>query len=108
MPLHGFGGMGETQLAVAFIQRHLQRFSAVLWIDGSTIDRLKQSFVAVATKIPQDELTANVVESLQDDRLDAVVIVRGVPRWLPLSSNKQWLLMGDNIDRDWNAKELTL
>jgi hypothetical protein len=103
--LHGLGGMGKTQLAVAFARRHQQRFSAVLWLDGSSIDQLKQSFAAVASKIPQDELTANVVVSLQGDRLDADVIVRGVLRWLSLPSNKHWLLIVDNIDRDWNAKE---
>jgi hypothetical protein len=45
------------------------------------------------------------VVSLQGDRLDADVIVRGVLRWLSLPSNKHWLLIVDNIDRDWNAKE---
>lgn len=105
MLLHGFGGMGKTQLAVAFVRRHQQRFSAILWLDGSSIDQLKQSFAAVASKIPQDELTANVLESLQADKLDADVIVRGVLRWLSLPSNKYWLLIIDNIDRDWNAKE---
>lgn len=103
--LHGLGGMGKTQLAVAFARRHQNRFSAILWMDGSSIAQLKQSFVAVASKIPQDELTANVVESLQADRLDADVIVTGVLRWLSLPSNKYWLLIVDNIDRDWNAKE---
>jgi hypothetical protein len=103
--LHGLGGMGKTQLAVAFARRHQQRFSAILWMDGSSIDQLKQSFVAVASRIPQDELTADVVESLQADGLDADVIVKGVLRWLSLPSNKYWLLIIDNIDRDWNAKE---
>jgi hypothetical protein len=103
--LHGLGGMGKTQLAVAFARRHQQRFSAIFWMDGSSIDQLKQSFVAVASRIPQNELTANVVESLQGDRLDADVIVRGVLQWLSLPSNKHWLLIVDNIDRDWNAKE---
>jgi hypothetical protein len=105
MLLHGLGGMGKTQLAVAFARRHQQKFSAILWLDGSSINQLEQSFVAVASRIPQDELTADVVESLQADGLNADVIVKGVLRWLSLSSNKHWLLIIDNIDRDWNAKE---
>jgi hypothetical protein len=103
--LHGLGGMGKTQLAAAFARRHQQRFSAVLSLDESSVDQLKQSFVAVASRIPHDELTANVLESLQANKLDADVIVRGVLRWLSLPSNKYWLLIIDNIDRDWNAKE---
>jgi adenylylsulfate kinase-like enzyme len=39
--LHGLGGMGKTQLAIAFARRHQQRFSAILWLDGSSIDQLK-------------------------------------------------------------------
>lgn len=89
--LHGLGGMGKTQLAAAFARRHQQRFSAVLSLDGSSVDQLKQSFAAVASRISQDELRADVVESLQADRLDADVIVKGVLRWLSLPSNKHWL-----------------
>jgi adenylylsulfate kinase-like enzyme len=50
--LHGLGGMGTTQLAVAFARRHQQRFSAILWLDGSSIDQLKSSLAAVASRIP--------------------------------------------------------
>jgi hypothetical protein len=103
--LHGLGGMGKTQLAVAFARKHHDKFSAVLWFDGSSIDRLKQSFVAIACELPQTELMADVAESLQVGKVDTDVVVRGVLAWLSLSSNKHWLLILDNVDRDWKTTE---
>jgi hypothetical protein len=99
--LHGLGGMGKTQLAVAFARKHHDRFSAVFWLDGSSVDRLKQSFMTTASILPQEELTADVKESLQAEKIDADVVVRGVLRWLSLLSNKHWLLIIDNADREW-------
>lgn len=103
--LHGLGGMGKTQLAVAFARNNCTEFSAVLWLDGSSIDRLKQSFMVVASGIPQDELITEITESLQVGNVDADLVVKGVLRWLSLPSNKHWLLIIDNVDRDWKATE---
>jgi hypothetical protein len=103
--LHGLGGMGKTQLAVAFARKHHDKFSAVLWLDGSSVDRLKQSFVDVASELPQDELAADVVESLRTGKIDADVVVEEVLSWLSLPSNKHWLLILDSVDRDWNIKK---
>lgn len=103
--LHGLGGMGKTQLAVAFARKHHDKFSAVLWLEGSSVDRLKQSFVDVACKLPQDELAANVVESLQTGKIDADVVVEEVLSWLSLPSNKHWLLIMDSVDQDWHIKK---
>jgi hypothetical protein len=103
--LHGLGGMGKTQLAVAFARKHHDKFSAVLWLDGSSVDQLKQSFVAVASKLPQDQFTADVKECCQAEKIDADIIVKGVLAWLSLPSNKHWLLIIDNVDREWTTRE---
>jgi hypothetical protein len=103
--IHGLGGMGKTQLAVAFARTHHEKFSAVFWLDGSSVDRLRQSFMTAASQIPQEELKADVKENLQAERIDADVVVRGVLRWLSLLSNKHWLLIIDNVDRDWNTTD---
>jgi hypothetical protein len=103
--IHGLGGMGKTQLAVAFARTHHEKFSAVFWLDGSSVDRLRQSFMTAASELPQEELTADFKENLQAERIDADVVVRGVLRWLSLLSNKHWLLIIDNVDRDWNTTD---
>lgn len=43
--VNGLGGIGKTQLAVEFARKHHWRYSAVLWLDGSSIDK---SFVDIA------------------------------------------------------------
>jgi replication-associated recombination protein RarA len=49
--LHGLGGMGKTQLALAHAQRHEQEYSAVFWINSKSEDTLKQGYVAAARRI---------------------------------------------------------
>ena len=41
--LCGLGGIGKTQLAVAFLKRHRDIYSAVFWLNGKNEDTLKQS-----------------------------------------------------------------
>jgi len=39
-------------------------------------------------------------KALQQEKIDAKAIVEGVTRWLRLPTNKHWLLIIDNVDRD--------
>ena len=98
--IHGLGGIGKTQLAIEFARKHHSRYSAVFWLDGSSEDRLKQSFVDVAYRLPQDQITADVAEALKHPTIDIVVVLEGVLQWLSLPSNQHWLLTIDNVDRD--------
>jgi isopentenyl phosphate kinase len=36
--VHGLGGMGKTQLALAYAQRHRDEYSAVLWVNSKDVD----------------------------------------------------------------------
>jgi hypothetical protein len=98
--VHGMGGIGKTQLAVEFARRHGSRFSGVFWLDGSSVVSVKQSFVDVAQRLPRSELTANGVELLSQAIIDKDAAVRECLHWLSLSSNRRWLLILDNVDRD--------
>ena len=42
--LHGLGGIGRTQLAVASMKEHRDIYSAIFWLNGKNKDMLKQSF----------------------------------------------------------------
>ncbi|KAF2135210.1 uncharacterized protein K452DRAFT_46458, partial [Aplosporella prunicola CBS 121167] len=103
--LYGLGGIGKTQLSVEFARKHHDRYSAALWLDGSSNDQLKGSFVRVARRLPADELTPNVSVSLQTSNVDADVVVEDVRRWLSLPSNRNWLLIIDNVDRDLGSRD---
>jgi hypothetical protein len=98
--IHGLGGMGKTQLAIEFARKHHERYSAVFWLDGSSRDKLNQSLADVAQSLPQEELTADTVQELRSPKIDVSVIVKAVLLWLSLPSNRCWLLIFDNIDRD--------
>ena len=41
--LHGLGGIGKTQLTVAYAKRHKDSYSAVFWLNIKDEDSLKQS-----------------------------------------------------------------
>ncbi|KAK5011676.1 hypothetical protein LTR28_009141 [Elasticomyces elasticus] len=104
---YGPGGVGKTQLAIEFARRHLSRYSAVFWLNGSSKDRLKQSFVDIAYRLPQGQVTVDVAEALKHSNIDVGLVVEGVLRWLSLPSNQHWLLVIDNVDCDHvsNAKD---
>lgn len=79
----------------------------MFWLNGSSRDTLCQSLVDTARRLPQDELTADIVQKLGDPKIDLEDVIRGVRQWLSLPSNRQWLLIFDNVDRDHtNSQDL--
>lgn len=102
--LYGLGGIGKTQLSIEFARRHCNRYSAVLWLDGSSKDRLKQSFADITQRLPHDEVSVDVIEGLQDSKVDIEKIIANVLQWLSLPSNPQWLLIIDNVEHDYYAE----
>ncbi|KAI9682556.1 MAG: hypothetical protein M1822_006854 [Bathelium mastoideum] len=94
--LHGLGGMGKTQLAIAYAQRHKEKYTAIFWINTSDEDSLKLSFLDVARQIARDQPEASVLASVDMENLDDMV--NAVKTWLSLSKNTHWLLIYDNYD----------
>lgn len=56
--LHGLGGQGKTQTALAYYWKYREEYKAAFWIKSSTKTEIEQSFVQVARKLRQ----ANVLE----------------------------------------------
>ncbi|KAN0077448.1 HET domain containing protein [Elaphomyces granulatus] len=95
--LHGLGGIGKTQLTVAYAKRHRDDYSAVFWLNIKDKDSLKQSFAKAAKQILREHPLASRLSSVDikenfDEMIDAV------KEWLSLSNNTRWLMIYDNYD----------
>lgn len=95
--LHGLGGMGKTQLAVAFMKEQRDEYSAIFWLSGNNEDTLKQSFAGIANRLhneyPRSTLLKTAVEEKNADQ-----VVRAVKQWLSMRKNTRWIMVFDNID----------
>jgi tetratricopeptide (TPR) repeat protein len=100
----GLGGMGKTQLAVEFARRHHRRFSSVFWLDGRSEDILKRSIASCASRIPQGQIPETSRTYVSDSGADVDGVVRDVMAWLARPDNAAWLLIFDNVDREYKAQ----
>jgi AAA+ ATPase superfamily predicted ATPase len=94
--LHGLGGIGKTQLAVAYAKRHKDNYSAIFWINIKDEDSLKQSFTKVAKQILQEHPSTSRLSSVDMNNLDEVI--DAVKAWQGLPYNTRWLMIYDNYD----------
>jgi hypothetical protein len=83
------GGIGKTQLAIAYARRHRECYQSAFWLNASSEAALKDSFRSIA------EIIFDVQEPglLDDERIHAQV-----GRWLSHIDNTRWLLIFDNYD----------
>jgi tetratricopeptide (TPR) repeat protein len=102
--LHGLGGIGKTQLAVEFARRHYRRFSSVFWLDGRREDILKRSIASCAGRIPQGQIPETSRGYAGDNSADVDAVVKDVMAWLARPDNTVWLLIFDNVDREYAAQ----
>lgn len=101
--LHGLGGIGKTQLAIAYARKHKDRYSAILWINGNSKDTVLQSLAAFGRRAGIGEASyqeAHTIRQAPDMEAEADAILR----WLNQGRNSQWLMIFDNVDRDVQAE----
>ena len=81
----GLGGMGKTQTALAYCQKHKGAYKYVFWIGAGTDADVEQGYAAIASHLglPGTALS-------QTERADAARL------WLEKHSG--WLLVLDNLD----------
>jgi AAA+ ATPase superfamily predicted ATPase len=95
--LQGLGGIGKTQLAVKYLKKHRDAYSAAFWLNGKTEDTLKQSFAAMAKRLyKQHKDSALLKAAVEAEDIDDAVV--GVREWLSIQENHGWILVLDNID----------
>jgi hypothetical protein len=101
--LHGLGGIGKTQLAVEFASQHQRRFSAIFWLDGRSKDSLVQSIASCASRIPEGQISESSRTYSASSKVDINIVIREVMGWLAQEDNAMWLLIFDNVDKDYSS-----
>ena len=81
--LHGLGGIGKTQLAIAYCRKHQAIYSAILWLNGNSEDTLLQSLAAFATHAQFDGRPESAVKVAGHGQ-EIVEKANAVLRWLAL------------------------
>ena len=100
--LHGLGGIGKTQLSVAFARDYQRSYSAVFWVDGSTKEGLRRSIADLASRLPQDQISETSRSYSQEKGTDVDEVIEDVLKWLSRGLNDRWLLIFDNVDREFS------
>ncbi|OHW91055.1 ankyrin repeat protein [Colletotrichum incanum] len=95
--LHGLGGMGKTQLTIAYTKRHRSDYSAVIWLNARDETSLKQSFYQTAQRILREYPSVAYLQMAITNR-DFNEMIEAVKRWLDEAGNDRWLVIYDNYD----------
>ena len=80
-------GVGKTQLALKYAERHQQDYAACLWVSAASCETLLSGIAALAGVL-------DLPERNEADQAKAVAAVR---RWLN-TTEQPWLLILDNAD----------
>ena len=102
--LNGLGGIGKTQLAVEFARKHQAAFTSVFWLDGSSKDSLKQSIIACAGRILEGQISEMSRKYSSGTKSELDTVVAEFIGWLRRTENQSWLIIFDNVDRDYQQE----
>ena len=94
--LYGLGGIGKTQLAIEYIRRHKEKYTAIFWLNANDQDSLKLSFRDVAQQVLKYHPSTSLLSGVDLDDLDQIMYA--VKAWLDLQKNIRWLMIYDNYD----------
>ena len=86
--LHGLGGVGKTRLAVEYAWRHVDDYSAVLFVAADTPSRLAENLAALCGP--------DVLDLAEWSAAEQAVRVAAVLGWL--ADHPGWLIIFDNLD----------
>jgi len=94
--LYGLGGIEKTQLAIEYIRRHKEKYTAIFWLNANDQDSLKLSFRDVAQQVLKYHPITSLIASV--DLNDPDQLVCAVKAWFDLQMNTRWLMVYDNYD----------
>lgn len=93
--LSGMGGLGKTQLSLAFARQYQAVYSSVLWLNAKDELALRRDFVALSRILFPNPSQVSGSSSDQQEEEQAVHQVR---QWLSADGNDRWLVLLDNYD----------
>lgn len=91
--ISGLGGMGKTQLAIAFAKRNQRNFSAIFWLNAKSGSSLRRSILAVAPRLSLPSPQAGVTGGKEEGE-----VVEQFKSWQSRQENMRWMLIFDNYD----------
>lgn len=87
--LGGMGGLGKTQLALAYARQHQPSYTSVLWLNATSESTVYSSLRSVA---------AVLVRTVELTTWDNEQVLAYILEWLSRPDNTRWLLIFDNHD----------
>ena len=105
----GMGGIGKTQLSLAFASKHQDHFSAIFWFDATTEATLSAGLTDACNDLG---ISSKIVGSHTGAMTDVQVTHDGTKAfqsWLVEAGASNWLLIFDNDDdpsiSGWASKD---
>ena len=91
--LWGLGGFGKTRIALEYLRRYQEDYSAILWINAATYDSAEESFARAA-----NILKSRLFFHHHAPSLGVKANIQLVHQWLASSKNIGWLMIIDSLD----------
>ncbi|KAK2048038.1 hypothetical protein LZ31DRAFT_490936 [Colletotrichum somersetense] len=87
--LHGLGGVGKTQIALAYVYwlKEIRTDVSVFWVHASNTQRFRQAYASIAE--------ACDIPGRDDPAADTLSLIK---EWLEKQENGPWLMVIDNAD----------
>ncbi|WP_027345981.1 FxSxx-COOH system tetratricopeptide repeat protein [Hamadaea tsunoensis] len=92
--LHGFGGVGKTQIAIEYVYRHVDDYQLIWWVPAEDQSTVRSSLSALAGRL------GTPIGQTMDQT------VRGVLDALAYTTELKWLLVYDNAAEPTSLDDL--